>query len=158
MPLPPHLCPPDFPPAPPPQFHYPSFWDVNTFTSAKPDESCLSLSGVSPFPSSPSALPLLSSVPCLCHCPCPPPHPCPYLYPYLYPHPTPTLSLLKPPQVTSVWVQEQQQKRDRAQQIAEHRRGANAVDRCSLCCSSASRPRHLTISLGQTAYLALPAR
>lgn len=53
---------------------------------------------------------------------------------------------------------EQQQKRDRARQIADHRRGANAVDQCSLCFSSVSRPRHLTISLGQTAYLALPAR
>ncbi|KAL3152781.1 hypothetical protein ABBQ38_012367 [Trebouxia sp. C0009 RCD-2024] len=53
---------------------------------------------------------------------------------------------------------EQQQKRDRSRQIADHRRGANAVDRCSLCFSSVSRPRHLTISLGQTAYLALPAR
>lgn len=54
--------------------------------------------------------------------------------------------------------QEQQQKRDRSTQIADHRRAANAVDRCSLCFSSASRPRHLTVSLGQTAYLAIPAR
>ena len=55
-------------------------------------------------------------------------------------------------------VQEQQVKRDRSAQIADHRRLTNAVDRCSLCFSSSSRPRHLTISLGQTAYLALPAR
>ncbi|DBA83040.1 TPA: hypothetical protein ACH3X1_006813 [Trebouxia sp. C0004] len=53
---------------------------------------------------------------------------------------------------------EQQVKRDRAAQIADHRRISNAVDRCPLCIASTSRPRHLTISLGQTAYLALPAR
>lgn len=53
---------------------------------------------------------------------------------------------------------EQQVKRDRAAQIADHRRVTNAVDRCPLCFSSTRRPRHLTISLGQTAYLALPAR
>ena len=55
-------------------------------------------------------------------------------------------------------LQEQQVKRDRAAQIADHRRVTNAVDRCPLCFSSTARPRHLTISLGQTAYLALPAR
>ena len=55
-------------------------------------------------------------------------------------------------------LQEQQTKRDRSAQIADHRRVTNAVDRCSLCFASTSQPRHLTISLGQTAYLALPAR
>ncbi len=65
---------------------------------------------------------------------------------------------LAPPQVLPLGLQEQQKKRDRAAQIADHRRVTNAVDRCPLCFGSASRPRHLTISLGQTAYLALPAR
>ncbi|KAL0044021.1 hypothetical protein WJX82_003090 [Trebouxia sp. C0006] len=53
---------------------------------------------------------------------------------------------------------EQQKKRDRSAQIADHRRVTNAMDRCSLCFASTSRARHLTISLGQSAYLALPAR
>ncbi|KAA6426795.1 MAG: nucleic acid binding [Trebouxia sp. A1-2] len=53
---------------------------------------------------------------------------------------------------------EQQKKRDRAAQIADHRRVTTAVDRCPFCFASTSRPCHLTISLGQTAYLALPAR
>ena len=55
-------------------------------------------------------------------------------------------------------LQEQQKKRDRSAQIADHRRVTNAMDRCSLCFASTSRARHLTISLGQSAYLALPAR
>ena len=53
---------------------------------------------------------------------------------------------------------EQQQKRDRSSQIADHRRSMQSLDRCNLCFASAARQRHLTISLGQTTYLALPAR
>ena len=57
-----------------------------------------------------------------------------------------------------LYMQEQQQKRDRSAQIADHRRSTQALDRCNLCFGSAARQRHLTISLGQTAYLALPAK
>jgi len=60
--------------------------------------------------------------------------------------------------VLPLGLQEQQKKRDRSAQIADHRRVTNAMDRCSLCFASTSRARHLTISLGQSAYLALPAR
>lgn len=62
------------------------------------------------------------------------------------------------PTVCMTGVQEQQQKRDRSAQIADHRRSMQALDRCNLCFGSAARQRHLTISLGQTAYLALPAK
>ena len=55
-------------------------------------------------------------------------------------------------------IQEQIQKRDRSAQIADHRRSMQALDRCNLCFGSAARQRHLTISLGQTSYLALPAK
>lgn len=77
--------------------------------------------------------------------------------PLVLPSP-PQQSLLGSIPCVTLGLQEQQVKRDRAAQIADHRRVTNAVDRCPLCFSSTCRPRHLTISLGQTAYLALPAR
>lgn len=38
------------------------------------------------------------------------------------------------------------------------RRASNAVDACTFCFSSKRRPRHLTIAIGQTAYLMLPPK
>ncbi len=42
-------------------------------------------------------------------------------------------------------------------QVADFRRSSGAQARCGLCFASAARPRHLTIAIGHTAYLALPA-
>ncbi len=42
-------------------------------------------------------------------------------------------------------------------QVADFRKTSGAQARCGLCFSSAARPRQLTIAIGHTAYLALPA-
>ena len=55
-------------------------------------------------------------------------------------------------------VQEQVQKRERQATVAEYRRATSAVDNCTLCFASARRQRHLTVAIGQSSYLALPAR
>lgn len=55
-------------------------------------------------------------------------------------------------------LQEQQAKRQRSAHISDHRRMTSALDKCPFCFGSAARARHLTISLGQCSYLALPAR
>ena len=38
------------------------------------------------------------------------------------------------------------------------RRASNAVDACAYCFSSKRRLRHLTVAIGQTAYLMLPPK
>ena len=38
------------------------------------------------------------------------------------------------------------------------RRASNALEACAWCLSSNRRPKHLTVSIGQTAYLMLPPR
>ena len=55
-------------------------------------------------------------------------------------------------------LQEQQTKRQRSAHISDHHRMTSALDKCPFCFGSAARARHLTISLGQCSYLALPAR
>jgi len=42
-------------------------------------------------------------------------------------------------------------------QVADFRKASGAQARCGLCFASAARPRQLTIAIGHTAYLALPA-
>lgn len=42
-------------------------------------------------------------------------------------------------------------------QVADFRKSSGAQARCGLCFASAARPRQLTIAIGHTAYLALPA-
>jgi len=54
--------------------------------------------------------------------------------------------------------QEQVQKRERQATIAEYRRATSAADACVLCFANARRQRHLTVAIGQSSYLALPAR
>jgi hypothetical protein len=49
-------------------------------------------------------------------------------------------------------------KRQETQQWQQHKKKASALDRCQLCFASASRPRHLTLAIGQHTYLALPSR
>ena len=44
-----------------------------------------------------------------------------------------------------------------ALQVAEFRREAGAQARCGLCFTSGARKKELTIAIGHTAYLALPA-
>ena len=44
-----------------------------------------------------------------------------------------------------------------AMQVAEFRREAGAQARCGLCFTSGARKKELTIAIGHTAYLALPA-
>ncbi|EFN55254.1 hypothetical protein CHLNCDRAFT_134588 [Chlorella variabilis] len=53
---------------------------------------------------------------------------------------------------------EGQQQRDKQRQIREYNRMNSALEKCRLCFSSASRPRHLAVAIGQSSYLALPAR
>ena len=48
--------------------------------------------------------------------------------------------------------------RQRAAQISDLHRSNKALDACNLCFSSGRRSKHLTVALGQTAYLALPDR
>ena len=38
------------------------------------------------------------------------------------------------------------------------RRANNALQSCAWCFSNAGRPKHLTVSIGQTAYLMLPPK
>jgi Protein similar to CwfJ C-terminus 1 len=54
--------------------------------------------------------------------------------------------------------QEKQASRERRAQIQDYKRVTGAIDRCQLCFASASRGRHLTVAIGQTAYLSVPAR
>ncbi|KAK9802677.1 hypothetical protein WJX73_004828 [Symbiochloris irregularis] len=49
-------------------------------------------------------------------------------------------------------------KRERSAQVADAKRMTSALDRCQLCFSSAARRKHLTLAIGQSAYLALPSR
>ncbi|MEW5298260.1 MAG: hypothetical protein WDW36_001405 [Sanguina aurantia] len=53
---------------------------------------------------------------------------------------------------------EVQRQRDRSRQISDHSRILKAEDACTYCVASARRPRHLTISLGQSTYLMVPPR
>lgn len=48
--------------------------------------------------------------------------------------------------------------REKQRQIKEYKRYNSAVDQCRLCFASSNRPRHLAIAIGQSSYLALPAR
>ena len=48
--------------------------------------------------------------------------------------------------------------RQRAAQISDLHRSNKALDACNLCFGSGRRSKHLTVALGQTAYLALPDR
>ena len=54
--------------------------------------------------------------------------------------------------------QAQQAKRQRSAAIADSRRLTKALEGCSLCITSARRPKHLTLAIGQASYLMLPAR
>jgi len=49
-------------------------------------------------------------------------------------------------------------KRQRTSQIADLRRTNNALDNCNLCFGSTRLAKHLTIAMGQTAYLSIPDR
>ena len=55
-------------------------------------------------------------------------------------------------------VQEKEGRKARAAAIADARRMGSALDACTLCITSARRPRHLTLAIGQASYLMLPAR
>lgn len=49
-------------------------------------------------------------------------------------------------------------KRQRTSQIADLRKTDQALDNCNLCFGSPKMRKHLTIALGQTAYLSIPER
>ena len=49
-------------------------------------------------------------------------------------------------------------KRQRTSQIADLRKTDRALDNCNLCFGSPKMRKHLTIALGQTAYLSIPER
>ncbi|GBF94032.1 hypothetical protein Rsub_07300 [Raphidocelis subcapitata] len=53
---------------------------------------------------------------------------------------------------------QQQAQRDKTRQIASFQRQQKAEDACAHCFSSSRRPRHLTIAIGQSTYLALVAK
>ncbi|KAK9823428.1 hypothetical protein WJX72_002672 [[Myrmecia] bisecta] len=53
---------------------------------------------------------------------------------------------------------EQQAQRSKRAQVSDYMRTSSILDNCARCFASARRPRHLTISIGQTAYLMLPER
>lgn len=53
---------------------------------------------------------------------------------------------------------EQQVKRQKTAQIADYCRATNALEACAYCFTSKRRARHLTVAIGQTAYLMLPPR
>ncbi|KAK9827469.1 hypothetical protein WJX74_004333 [Apatococcus lobatus] len=53
---------------------------------------------------------------------------------------------------------EQHAQREKAARIADYKRMTSAQDQCNLCFASPRRSRHLTISIGQSAYLLLPPR
>ncbi len=55
-------------------------------------------------------------------------------------------------------IQEQHAQREKAARVSDYQRMTSAQDQCNLCFASARRPRHLTISIGQSAYLLLPPR
>eukprot|EP00884_Botryococcus_braunii_P013106 jgi/Botrbrau1/21797/Bobra.0190s0022.1 len=48
--------------------------------------------------------------------------------------------------------------RHKAKQVSEYRKATSATDNCTYCLASARRPRHLTVAIGQVAYLMLPLR
>ncbi|GAB4814505.1 hypothetical protein N2152v2_001551 [Parachlorella kessleri] len=48
--------------------------------------------------------------------------------------------------------------REKQRQIRDYKRLSSALDQCTRCFASASRPKHLTVAIGQGAYLALPER
>ena len=49
-------------------------------------------------------------------------------------------------------------KREKQRQVRDFTRFQSALDRCSLCFTSKSRQKHLTLAIGTAAYLALPPR
>ena len=49
-------------------------------------------------------------------------------------------------------------KRQRTSQIADLRKTDKALDNCNLCFGSTKMKKHLSIALGQTAYLCIPER
>lgn len=49
-------------------------------------------------------------------------------------------------------------KREKNRQIKDYKRLSSALKQCRLCFTSDSRPKHLTVSIGTAAYLALPER
>ncbi|KAK9857597.1 hypothetical protein WJX84_001060, partial [Apatococcus fuscideae] len=53
---------------------------------------------------------------------------------------------------------EQLAQREKAARVSDYQRMTSAQDQCNLCFASPRRPRHLTISIGQGAYLLLPPR
>ena len=55
-------------------------------------------------------------------------------------------------------VREEAASREKQRQVREYSRFQSALDRCTLCFTSPSRPKHLTVAIGTAAYLALPQR
>ncbi|KAL4428538.1 hypothetical protein ABPG75_002627 [Micractinium tetrahymenae] len=53
---------------------------------------------------------------------------------------------------------ERESQREKQRQIREYNKMTSALDQCRLCFSSSHRPRQLTLAIGQSTYLALPAR
>jgi hypothetical protein len=53
---------------------------------------------------------------------------------------------------------QQQAQRDKARQVAAFNRQQKAEDACGSCFSSARRPRHMTIAIGQSTYLSLVSK
>lgn len=51
-----------------------------------------------------------------------------------------------------------QQARDTRRQISDYHRVNRLLDACVWCLASSRRPKHLTLSIGQTVYLGLPHR
>ncbi len=53
---------------------------------------------------------------------------------------------------------QQQQHKDKQRQVSEFHKVNRMLEACVYCFSSARRPKHLTLSIGQTVYLGLPHR
>lgn len=53
---------------------------------------------------------------------------------------------------------EREAQREKQRQIREYSRANSALEQCRLCFASSHRPRQLTLAIGQSTYLALPAR
>jgi hypothetical protein len=53
---------------------------------------------------------------------------------------------------------EKEAAREKQRQIREYQKHSSALEACRLCFGSAARPRQLTLAIGQSTYLALPAR
>ena len=67
-------------------------------------------------------------------------------------------SCSNPHVVVLACLQEQLAQREKAARVSDYQRMTSAQDQCNLCFASPRRPRHLTISIGQGAYLLLPPR